>query len=177
MLNIWYGEPGDRILTNPNRWFKYNGKKYLGTDFSKNLIENIDKCKYISDNVVDSKYLGVINSEKISSSSKTIMCMMYEDMKMISYAFIGDNLIPYLRYVSDRKEVFLISAIPVGIYSIQFSQYNGKVRILNNGNIISNGIEMYEEFERICNEDYRVYDVLERSVLDDWRSKLGSNNS
>lgn len=178
MLNIWYGEPGLKTLTDPDLWFKNFGKPFLGTDFSKKLISTIDKCEYISNEVVNSKYLGVVVSDKISSGSKTIMCMMYGDMKLINAAYLGDNMIPYLRYVADRREIFLLSSIPVGIYSVEFMpDYTGEVRILNTGEIVRSDEEMYEAFESIADYTYRVHDILERSILDDWRKKLSIKDS
>lgn len=170
MLNIWYGEPGDRVLTNPDRWFKNGGKRFLNTEFSKNLIRSIDSCRYISNDVVDSKYLGVVVSDKISSGSKAIMCMLYEENKLVKLAYLGENMYPYLAYVSNIKDVFIIATMPCEIYSK--SDYTGKVRILNTGRVVCNLEDLTDVFFELCNEENRVEDVLERSVLDEWRKRI-----
>ena len=132
MLNVFFGKPEMETVYFPDDWFEFKGYKFLGTDFSKGVIKDIDKCEYISDKVVNSDVMGVIPSLWLSMGSKMIMLAKYTDYPIVA-TWIGDNTVKYLREISKEKDITIIAGYLFGLFKNDSSDLT--VRILNNNKI------------------------------------------
>lgn len=164
MLNIFFGKRGKTRIYLPDDGFKFKGYKYLGTDFSKNLILDIDGCKYIYDKVVDSDVMGVIPALWLSTGSKMIMMEKYSDYP-ITATWIGDNTIKYLRKISKEKDILVIAGYLFGLFEEDDGDLD--VRILNSGRVTHTCREFLEEAFDVIEEK----GALENAVFEgqDWR--------
>lgn len=160
MLQVWFGAAKPNILYYPDDWFGAHGYKYLGTDFSLGLLRDIEKCKYISDRVVDSKILGVIDSKKISTGVKALLQLKYSDYP-VDANWLGDNLMPYIREIGLEKNIVIIAGFLFPIYS-DVATYN--IKVLNTGRVVSNPSDFYDEYKLAIpvKGDYDNYQLYPR---------------
>lgn len=162
MLKVFFGEPARGVLVSPDAWFNAIGYKYLKTDFSKRVIRDVDGCKHIEGRVVESDKLGVIPCDWLSTGSKSAIMAMYTDYPLRS-SWVGDNVIVFLREIGLKKDIVLIAAHCIELYSKRLGLHdNYKTMILNTNRIVTCGQEFIDEYEKALPnperyDEYAIY--------------------
>lgn len=158
MLKVFFGKPGKETVYFPDDWFEFRGYKFLGTDFSRNLIKDIDKCEYISDKVVSSSVMGIIPSLWLSTGSKMVMMSKYTEYPIIA-TWIGNNTVKYLREISKEKDITVIAGYLFGLFKNDKSDLD--VLVLNTGKVTKTA----KEFSREAFELIEERGVLEYAIF------------
>ncbi len=104
MLTIWFGDM-EKVNYGPT-WFKYNyDPEWLRDPFVQEMIEAVDKSRYIDGLVIDSPVYGPIPPERLSGGVRTLI-MIYEEPELIFDATsCGGNCARWLLEIGKRKDV------------------------------------------------------------------------
>ena len=104
MLRIWFGEM-DNVNYGPY-WFKSNYRmEWLQDKFVQDMIEDVDKSRYIDGYVIDSPVFGPIPPERLSGGVQTLI-MIYERPDLVFDATsCGQNCAKWLVEIGRKKDV------------------------------------------------------------------------
>ncbi len=142
MLNIYFGSMEGELRT-ADGWFNNQlPDEYYTTEFSKKVINDIDKSEVLSINAVNSPVLGVIPITGISSGSKGVIVSRYTD-KVVNLVSLGDNCIPSLLRILKEKDLTVSSLRFVDFYK---HGYRGAINILNDNSTVSNSLELFNKY-------------------------------
>ncbi len=106
MLNIVFGDIGNSIYHPPTYFDNVYLDEWIVDDFSKKIIEDVDKSVVIGSRVIDSPYLGSISTKELSGGVKTLMLMMFDDSgKIFNASACGDNCAKWIFEISKKKDL------------------------------------------------------------------------
>lgn len=141
MLHLYIGRRKDYFLSGDGV-FDFNFDcSYLLTDFSKKVIKAIDKSEVVDKNVIVSPILGGIAPSFLAGSTKTLLMLMYTDYKFYLEA-MGDNCLPFLKYISDQKDIFMCTTTIRPLFIAGFTKF-----YVENTNEIVTDVDRYIELE------------------------------
>lgn len=161
VLNIIFGrENCPESFNIDNRiYFRKNKKpEWFEDDFVKEFILAIDKATVLFEEALKDRWGHGISVDKISSGSKSLCCIYYDDKGTIfNGSQMGDNCVPFLMRIAESKDVTIMLEHYMLFNDDDLA--NGKIRV--DGKII-HSVEEYEyAFSDYCvaNEEYynRVY--------------------
>ena len=141
MLNIYLFKEGmsesdkKRIVSANDAWFNVHWEEYnLARKDCNNIMDTIDKARYIGDGKVESRFAGdiAINIVNMSTGCKTALNIINNDDKIFSVTECGDNVIDEILQL-DKGNVLVpcCMAFPIGICDKAKLYYDGKCEILN----------------------------------------------
>ena len=93
MLRIFYGEPSeDRYIFNPDAYFNNTYEDAWITDpLSVQMIKDVDGSDVMGPRVIDSPFLGLIPTERLSGGVKTLILMYHDGEHIFNASACGDN--------------------------------------------------------------------------------------
>lgn len=143
MLNIYVGKHKDRLEMSSD-WFNlFFDRENLLTDFSKRLIKTIDHCEVFDKNVIIHEIYGGLSPEKLSSGTKSILLLMYNDV-IIDDIFFGDNCIPFLVEAACTKDITICASRLIELQTEKTGHCD--VRILNDDSYVDTCTEWYDKY-------------------------------
>lgn len=144
MLKLHYGELEGTKYTGDG-WFENQlGVEYLETNFSKSIVEKIDKSKVYDRNLIISPILGGIPPERLSGGTKTLICINYTDW-VFSITAMGENCYEILAEIAEKKDVLLTCDRSMALYVYGFF---GNIYVENTGKLVNNDIDLMEELSK-----------------------------
>lgn len=134
-------------------WFENAlGTEYLETDFSKKVIQEIDKSNVYDKNLIISPILGGIPPERISGGSKVLICLKYTSW-VFSINSIGENCYSILSEIAEEKDIFMTCDRGMTLYNKGF---HGKVKIDNLGIVVDNDKDLIRNLLEVEHNEGQV---------------------
>lgn len=104
MLNIYFGEMNN-VSYGPT-WFKYNYElTWFQEPFVQQMLEAVDKSKYVDGSVIESPVLGPIPPEKLSGGLKTLIMIYEMPDRIFDATSCGPNCARWLLEIGKKKDV------------------------------------------------------------------------
>ena len=130
MLRIVFGDI-EKVAYGP-RWFKYHyDLNWFLDPFVQEMIEEVDKTRYVEGYIFDSPVLGPIPPEKLSGGVKTLI-MIYEMPDILFDATsCGPNCAHMLLEIGKRKDVTVNLKYFMPMKGLEPFQ----IEIVNNGSV------------------------------------------
>lgn len=133
MLSIYFGEK-DNVMHGPS-WFKFNyNPEWFKDELVQQMIEDIDKSKVVSDQLIQSEVLGPIPPERLSGGVQTLISAYGRPDLVFNATSCGENCAKWLLKIGEVKDIT--------VNLRYFMPFNGmepfKIKILNNDTIVTN---------------------------------------
>lgn len=131
MLTIHFGDL-DNVIYNTSVYFNnVMSPEWLNDELAQRMIKSIDRATVVGPNAVDSKILGVIPVEKLSSGVKTLLLLRFMPDKVYNATNCGDNCAYWILKIAKMQD------ITINLYHMMdFGNRRFTVRIANTGEII-----------------------------------------
>ncbi len=135
MLKTYLGELDDpKYISIPDIYFNNTYQdSWMETEFSKDLIKDVDKSDIISPNCVISPFLGSIPVTRISGGTKTVLLLKYDTDHIFNLSSCGDNCAKWILKVGKEQDVQAILG-----HIMHWGEEPFEIMILNNGKIVHN---------------------------------------
>lgn len=144
MLNLYFGKLEDALLSGNDYFNSWVDEKCIETEFGKRVIKEIDGGDVYDKNLIISKVLGGIPSERLSGGTKSLLILMF-DNKIMHLSAMGDNCLPFLADIAKVKDI----TVCTDYYRPIFKNSNlDKVHILNDDSIVYNDDEYFKKWAR-----------------------------
>ena len=140
MLNVYFGDMPDAIY-NTAVYFKNTYQdKWITNEYSRRMIEDVDRSEVVSESVIQSPVLGSITPMQLSGGVKTLMLIKFDRQHVFNASTCGDNCAKWiLDMAKDRKVV-------INLYHVMdFGSDSFRIRVLNSGKIAHNMAELIHE--------------------------------
>lgn len=140
MLNVYFGDMPDAIY-NTAVYFKNTYQdKWITNEYSRRMIEDVDRSEVVSESVIQSPVLGSITPIQLSGGVKTLMPIKFDRRHVFNASTCGDNCAKWiLDMAKDRKVV-------INLYHVMdFGSDSFRIRVLNSGKIAHNMAELIHE--------------------------------
>ena len=133
MLSIYFGEK-ENVMHGPS-WFKFNyNPEWFKDELVQQMIEDIDKSKVISDQLIQSEVLGPIPPERLSGGVQTLISAYGRPDLVFNATSCGENCAKWLLKIGEVKDITVNLR-----YFMPFNDMEPfKIKILNNDNIVTN---------------------------------------
>lgn len=137
MLKIWIGKHGLDYIHSPGSYFNFTyDPKWIETDFSRKVIDEIDKSDVLMGGraVYSRKLDAVIPITSISGGTKALILMMFDESgKIFNATACGDNCFPYIEEIAKVKDL----SIRIGnCENFSKEQFERGITVLNNGKTV-----------------------------------------
>ena len=140
MLNVYFGDMPEAIY-NTAVYFKNTYQdKWITNEYSRRMIEDVDRSEVVSESVIQSPVLGSITPIQLSGGVKTLMLIKFDRRHVFNASTCGDNCAKWiLDMAKDRKVV-------INLYHVMdFGSDSFRIRVLNSGKIAHNMAELIHE--------------------------------
>ena len=133
MLSIYFGEK-DNVMHGPS-WFKFNyNPEWFKDELVQQMIEDIDKSKVVSDQLIQSEVLGPIPPERLSGGVQTLISAYGRPDLVFNATSCGENCAKWLPKIGEVKDITVNLR-----YFMPFNDMEPfKIKILNNDIIVTN---------------------------------------
>ncbi|MBQ5474224.1 MAG: DUF4869 domain-containing protein [Lachnospiraceae bacterium] len=133
MLSIYFGEK-DNVMHGPS-WFKFNyNPEWFKDELVQQMIEDIDKSKVVSDQLIQSEVLGPIPPERLSGGVQTLISAYGRPDLVFNATSCGENCAKWLLKIGEVKDITVNLR-----YFMPFNDMEPfKIKILNNDIIVTN---------------------------------------
>ncbi|WP_028242860.1 DUF4869 domain-containing protein [Pseudobutyrivibrio ruminis] len=133
MLSIYFGEK-DNVMHGPS-WFKFNyNPEWFKDELVQQMIEDIDKSKVVSDQLIQSEVLGPIPPERLSGGVQTLISAYGRPDLVFNATSCGENCAKWLLKIGEVKDITVNLR-----YFMPFNDMEPfKIKILNNDVIVTN---------------------------------------
>ena len=133
MLSIYFGEK-ENVMHGPS-WFKFNyNPEWFKDELVQQMIEDIDKSKVISDQLIQSEVLGPIPPERLSGGVQTLISAYGRPDLVFNATSCGENCAKWLLKIGEVKDITVNLR-----YFMPFNDMEPfKIKILNNDTIVTN---------------------------------------
>ena len=133
MLSIYFGEK-ENVMHGPS-WFKFNyNPEWFKDELVQQMIEDIDKSKVVSDQLIQSEVLGPIPPERLSGGVQTLISAYGRPDLVFNATSCGENCAKWLLKIGEVKDITVNLR-----YFMPFNDMEPfKIKILNNDNIVTN---------------------------------------
>ena len=133
MLSIYFGEK-DNVMHGPS-WFKFNyNPEWFKDELVQQMIEDIDKSKVVSDQLIQSEVLGPIPPERLSGGVQTLISAYGRPDLVFNATSCGENCAKWLLKIGEVKDITVNLR-----YFMPFNDMEPfKIKILNNDSIVTN---------------------------------------
>lgn len=131
MLTIHFGDL-DNVIYNTSVYFNnVMSPEWLNDELAQRMIKSIDRATVVGPNAVDSKILGVIPVEKLSSGVKTLLLLRFMPDKVYNATNCEDNCAYWILKIAKMQD------ITINLYHMMdFGNHRFTARIANTGEII-----------------------------------------
>lgn len=131
MLNIYFGDMPEAIY-NPAVYFKnVYQDSWIMDEFSKEMIQDVDKSTVIGPRIIDSPVLGGITPRELSGGVKTLILIHHVPDKIFNVSVCGDNCAKWLLKIAENKDVTVNLR-----HIMDFGDGNFIIKVLNTGEIV-----------------------------------------
>ena len=133
MLSIYFGEK-DNVMHGPS-WFKFNyNPEWFKDELVQQMIEDIDKSKVVSDQLIQSEVLGPIPPERLSGGVQTLISAYGRPDLVFNATSCAENCAKWLLKIGEVKDITVNLR-----YFMPFNDMEPfKIKILNNDIIVTN---------------------------------------
>lgn len=133
MLSIYFGEK-ENVMHGPS-WFKFNyNPEWFKDELVQQMIEDIDKSKVVSDQLIQSEVLGPIPPERLSGGVQTLISAYGRPDLVFNATSCGENCAKWLLKIGEVKDITVNLR-----YFMPFNDMEPfKIKILNNDIIVTN---------------------------------------
>ena len=141
MLKIHYGElEAENYIFNPDAFFNNTYEDEWITDsFSVQMIKDIDGSEVKGARAIDSPFLGLIPTERLSGGVKTLILMNNDSEHIFNASACGDNCAKWILEIGKKKELL----IRLG-YLMDFGKQPFDIEVENLGLKVHNMKELIE---------------------------------
>lgn len=131
MLSIHYGDRDD-VIYDTSTFFDYSySPSWLQDPLSQRIIKSIDNGTVLGANAIDTKVLGVIPPEKLSTGTKTLLLMLFMPENLYNASTCGDNCAYWILCIASKHD------ITINLYHMMdFGKGRFTVRVNNTGQIV-----------------------------------------
>ena len=131
MLSIHYGDRDD-VIYDTSTFFDYSySSSWLQDPLSQRIIKSIDNGTVLGANAIDTKVLGVIPPEKLSTGTKTLLLMLFMPQNLYNASTCGDNCAYWILRIASKHD------ITINLYHMMdFGKGRFTVRVTNTGQIV-----------------------------------------
>lgn len=131
MLSIHYGDRDD-VIYDSSTFFDYSySPSWLQDPLSQRIIKSIDNGTVLGANAIDTKVLGVIPPEKLSTGTKTLLLMLFMPENLYNAFTCGDNCAYWILCIASKHD------ITINLYHMMdFGKGRFTVRVTNTGQIV-----------------------------------------
>lgn len=110
MLDIIFGGPfcGECVMDN-RIWFRRHKKpEWFEDAFVKRVIWEIDQAQVLFEEALKDRFGHGMATEKLSSGSKTLICIYYYPQLQFNGSMMGDNCVPLLMEIARERDVHIM---------------------------------------------------------------------
>ena len=137
MLNIYFGDMPEAIY-DTSTFFKHSYKdKWITDPLSVEMIRDVDKSDVIGSSLIQSPVLGPISPYQLSGGVKTLILIHKDAGRVFNASKCGDNCAKWLLKMAEKKKKVINLR-----HIMNFGQGDFKIKIINNGKIVSNMREL-----------------------------------
>lgn len=131
VLTIHFGDL-DNVIYNTSVYFNnVMSPEWLNDELAQRMIKSIDGATVVGPNAVDSRILGVIPVEKLSSGVKTLLLLRFLPDKVYNASNCGDNCAYWILKIAKMQD------ITINLYHMMdFGNRRFTARVANTGEII-----------------------------------------
>lgn len=149
MLKIYYGSLPNEIRS-AKVYFDFNFEpEWLNDKLNRKMIEDVDKSKVITTNVIESSVLGTIPPQWLSGGVKALICMNSDTSGMIfNLSNCGDNCAKWVYEISKKKDLLVTTHHYMSFKDIE----DFEAEIVNTGKIVKGNEEYLKELSRLIAE-------------------------
>ncbi len=131
MLTIHFGDM-DGVVYNTSVYFNntYSGD-WFSDPFAQKMIASIDRGTVLGPNAIETKILGVIPPEKLSSGLKTLLLMNFLPERVYNASNCGDNCARWILAIAKRQD------ITINLYHLMdFGERLFTAKVANTGDVV-----------------------------------------
>ena len=133
MLKIILGNMDD-VVYNTSVYFKNTYKEeWLTDDFSKEMIQDVDKSTVVSPRIIDSPVLGAITPRELSGGVKTLILIYKDNSHVFNASNCGDNCAKWLIKIGEMKDVTINLR-----HIMDFGDGEFEIKIINTNQTVHN---------------------------------------
>lgn len=156
MLKLWIKREIDEYTVSGIYGFfsGYYQPEWIDTDFTREVVRDIDKSEVLNSGVIDSPFLGPIPPEKLAGGTKRILCLKYFDFDnspfMMDITGCGDNCAKWIQRISAEKDLEVRLGYPMEFLGTEYFD----ILIMNTGEHCSNYTEFLRAYTRAGREGH-----------------------
>lgn len=131
MLTIHFGDmPG--VIYNTSVYFNNTySPEWLADPLAQRIIKSVDKGVVLGPNAIETKVLGVIPPEKLSSGTKTLLLMLFAPERVYNASNCGDNCAYWILSIARKQDV------TINLYHMMdFGNRRFTVKAANTGQLV-----------------------------------------
>lgn len=150
MLTIHYGDM-EGVVYNTSVFFNnVYSSKWFEDPFAQKIIKAVDRGIVLGPNAIETKVLGVIPPEKLSSGTKTLLLMHFMPERVYNASNCGDNCARWILAIGKAQDV------TVNLYHLMdFGSRRFEIRVANTGEIVHTMDELVLAAARCLREEAR----------------------
>ena len=138
MLRVWFGDRENAIY-NTSVFFKNRYKdEWITEDFSREVIQDVDRSEVIDANNILSPVLGNISPLQLSGGVKALILMKHFPGKIFNASNCGDNCAKWILEMGKQQD-FTINLFHV----MNFGKGTFDIRILNDKKLVVHNMQEF----------------------------------
>lgn len=154
LLTIHYGDI-DGVIYNTSIYFNNTySKDWLADPFAQRIIKSVDKGIVLGPNTIETKALGIIPPEKLSTGAKALLLMYFTDGHIFDASSCGDNCACWILRIAAKKDL----AVNLN-YLMDFGNGRFTAKVANTGKIVSNMMDLKLEAAPCLMSDTQFQDL------------------
>lgn len=141
MLNIYFGAMPEAIY-NTSVYFKNTYEdKWITAPLSVEMIQDVDRSRVVSAQVIESPVLGMITPLQLSGGVKTLLLIANDKSgkHVFNASTCGDNCARWLLRLAEKRKVVVNLR-----HLMDFGDEPFRIRVINNDRIVKNMGELVE---------------------------------
>ncbi|WP_293836535.1 DUF4869 domain-containing protein [uncultured Parolsenella sp.] len=105
MLTIYFGDM-DGVIDNTSVYFNNTySAAWLEDPLAQGIIKSVDKGDVLGPNAIETKILGIIPPEKLSSGTKTLLLLLFDAQNVYNATNCGDNCARWILRISRQHDI------------------------------------------------------------------------
>jgi len=131
LLTIHYGDL-DSVVYNTSIYFNNSySSEWFSDPLAQRIIKSVDKGIVLGPNAIQTKVLGIIPPEKLSSGTKTLLLMLFQPNVVFNASNCGDNCAYWILRIASKRDV------TINLYHLMdFGNGKFTARISNTGDVV-----------------------------------------
>lgn len=141
MLSVHFGDVEHEVY-NPSTYFDNQYEdEWVTSDFSKEMIKDVDRSEVLSARIIDSPFLGPITPRELSGGVKTLILLRYDDSgRTFNGSACGNNCAKWILKIAEDKD------ITIALHNIMdFGDGPFAIKITNSGSIVRDRLAYVNE--------------------------------